>query len=222
MEIQERTFSPDRSAARADAGTPLAVAPMLIDHLMPAYDALRSEHRIITGDIATVYDAGRRADFLCAWRESAVVRLLFAVRGFGERVASLLARRDHHEPPPPDSLRFADLPTHGDWVRLGEDPPHEMAFGVIGRFWAGETVWEEIDASDFDRFAAPGFGKIACNLSFRPYGAGRTLVAYECRTLATDAEARRGFMRYWRPLAPFIGLVMRSQLRVIESEAGGS
>jgi hypothetical protein len=29
-------------------------------------------------------------------------------------------------------------------------------------------------------------------------------------------------MRYWRPLAPFIGLVMRSELRVIESEAGGS
>jgi hypothetical protein len=64
----------------------------------------------------------------------------------------------------------------------------------------------------------PGFGKIACNFSLRPYGADRTLVTYECRTLATDETARRGFMRYWRPLAPFIGLVMRSQLRVIEAE----
>jgi hypothetical protein len=46
-------------------------------------------------------------------------------------------------------------------------------------------------------------------------------VTYECRTLATDETARRGFMRYWRPLAPFIGLVMRSQLRVIEAETSG-
>ncbi len=103
-------------------------------------------------------------------------------------------------------------------VLLGEDPPHEIALGVIGRFWAGETVWVQIDAADFETFAEPGFGKIACNFSLRAYGADRTLVTYECRTQATDETARRGFMRYWRPLAPFIGLVMRSQLRVIETE----
>jgi hypothetical protein len=106
-------------------------------------------------------------------------------------------------------------------VLLGEDPPNELAFGVVGRFWAGETVWEKIDAANFGPFAEPGLGKIACNFSLRRYGPGRTVVTYECRTLATDEDARRGFMRYWRPLSPFIGLVMRSQLRVIESEAGG-
>jgi hypothetical protein len=221
MAIQDETASPGRSAARPTGATPPAVAPMLIDELMPAYDAVRSEHRIIAGDIATVYDATRRSDFLRAWRESAAVRVLFAVRGLGERAISLIARREHREPPPPDSLRLADLPTHGDWVLLGEDPPREIAFGVVGRFWAGETVWKTIDAADFARFAEPGFGRIACNFSLRSYGAGRTLVTYECRTLATDERARRGFMRYWRPLAPFIGLVMRSQLRVIEGEAGG-
>jgi len=114
------------------------------------------------------------------------------------------------------------MPTHGDWVLLGEDPPHEIVFGVIGRFWAGETVWAQIDAAEFEAFAKPGFGKIACNFSLRPYGADRTLVTYECRTLATDETAHRGFMRYWRPLAPFIGLVMRSQLRVIEAETGAA
>ena len=46
-------------------------------------------------------------------------------------------------------------------------------------------------------------------------------MTYECRTLATDETARRCFKRYWRPLAPFIGLVMRSQLRVIEAETAG-
>ena len=82
------------------------------------------------------------------------------------------------------------MPTHGDWVLLGEDSPHEIAFGVIGRFWAGETVWAQIHASDFEAFAEPGFGKIACNFSLRSYGADWTLVTYECRTLETDETAQ--------------------------------
>ena len=68
----------------------------------------------------------------------------------------------------------------------------------------------------FDR---PGLGKIACNFSLRSYGTGRTLVSYETRTKGTDKAARRGFMRYWRPVSPFIGIVMRSQLHVIDDQA---
>jgi hypothetical protein len=67
------------------------------------------------------------------------------------------------------------MPTHGDWVLLGEDRPREIAFGVIGRFWGGEAVREEIDAADF--------------------------------------------VSYWRQLSRFIGVVMRSQLRVVAHEA---
>lgn len=194
---------------------------MLIDDLMPTCDAARVEHRIVAGDVTVVYAATRRADFMLAWRGSAAVRLMFAARGLAERAVSLIARRPHREPPPPAAMRLAEMSSHGDWVLLGEDPPSEIAFGTVGRFWAGETVWREIDAADFAAFDEPGLGKIACSISLRPYGAGRTLVTYECRTLATDASARRGFMRYWRPLAPFIGVVMRSMLRVIEDEAAG-
>jgi hypothetical protein len=99
--------------------------------LMPYYNAVRAEHRIIPGDVATVYAATRRADFIAAWRESAAVRLLFAARGVGERVVSPIAGREHREPPPPESRRLADMPAHGDWVLLAEDPPHEIAFGVV-------------------------------------------------------------------------------------------
>jgi hypothetical protein len=221
MAIENRASPREQSAAQAASAIPPADQHMLIDRMMPSYDAVRTEHRIIPGAIATVYGATRRADFIRAWRESVAVRVLFAARGIGERAISLFARREHREPPPPQSMRLADMPTHGDWVLLGEDPPNEIAFGVVGRFWAGETVWAQIDAADFETFAEPGFGKIACNFSLRAYGADRTLVTYECRTLATDQTARRGFMRYWRPLAPFIGLVMRSQLRVIEAETAG-
>jgi hypothetical protein len=110
---------------------------------MPCYDAVRAEHRIVPGDIATVYAATRRADFIRVWRESVAVRPLFAARGVGERTISLIARREHREPPPPESMRLADMPTHGDWVLLGEDPPHEIAFGVVGRFWAADASGPE-------------------------------------------------------------------------------
>src|SRR5438552_16081750 len=116
MAIGDRSSPLDGPAARATIASPSAGEPMLIDHLMPACDAVRAEHRIVPGDIATVYAATRRADFIRAWRESAAVRLLFAARGVGERAISLISGCEHREPPPPESMRLADMPTHGDWV----------------------------------------------------------------------------------------------------------
>jgi hypothetical protein len=195
-----------------------AASAMLIDRLMPDYDATRIEHLVMPGEIETVYAATRQADFLEAWRGSPAVRFLFAARGVGERAMALARRQAVKTPPVPDRLRLIDMTTHGDWVLLGEDPPHEVAFGVIGRFWAGETVWEQIDASDFETYDRPGRARIACSFSLRRYGGGRTLVSYECRTKGTDAESTSGFLRYWRALSPFIGVVLRAQLHVIANE----
>ena len=191
---------------------------MLIEQALPTFDALRTEHRIVAGELTPVYDAVLRADFMRAWRESPAVRVLFGARSLAERAAAAARRRRPPETSPPASLKLADLTTHGEWVRLGETPPHEIAFGAIGRFWGGETVWEEIDAADFTTFDRPGFARIACNFSVRPYGTEHALVSYECRTQATDDASRRAFLRYWRTLSPFIGVVLRAQLGVVASE----
>jgi hypothetical protein len=205
----------------AEAMTPITPArPMVLDALMPAFDATRIEHRVSDGDQARVYDAVTAADFIRAWRDNPAVRALFAARSTAEQI---MTRVRGHEagasPPAPESMRLADLPTHGQWVRLGEDPPHEIAFGVVGRFWAGETTWEEIDAEEFGGFSRPDFARIACNFSLRPYGAARTLVSYEARTRATDERARRAFLRYWRAASTGAGVVMRSQLAIVAREA---
>lgn len=202
--------------APAPPGRAALGVPLLIERLLPQPDAVRTEHLLVDGGLASVYEAVRRADFMRAWHESRAVRALFAARGLGERAVSAAAGRERPaEPPPPETMRLVDLPAHGEWVLLGEDPPHEIAFGAIGRFWAGETVWEQIDAARFATFDRPGLARIACDFSLRPYGDGRTLVSYECRTQATDPESRRAFLRYWRALSPFIGIVLRSQLRVV-------
>jgi hypothetical protein len=132
MAIEDRTSPVDRLAARPTVGATAPGEAMLIDRLMPSYDAVRVEHRIVPGGLASAYAATRRADFIRAWRESTAVRFLFAVRGLGERAVSLVAGREHREPPPPESMRLADMPTHGDWVLLGEDPPHESPSASSG------------------------------------------------------------------------------------------
>jgi hypothetical protein len=197
-----------------------APRPMLLDAALPDFDATRIEHRVIDGEQARVYDVVLGADFMRAWREHAAVRALGAARSMAEQiVARARGRAAAQAAAEPGSMRLADLPTHGQWVRLGEDPPHELTFGVVGRFWSGETSWEEIDATDFAGFSAPGFARIGCAFSLRPYGTARTLVSYEARTAATDDEARRAFLRYWRAASAGAGVVMRAQLAVVAALA---
>lgn len=174
---------------------------------------------MVKGTVEEVYAATREADFLEAWRRSAVVRVLFAVRSFAEGLTALVRRQPSVAVAEPERLRLLDLQTHGDWVLLGERPPSEIAFGVVGRFWSGETVWEQIDADQFVDFDSPGRARIACSFSLRPHGSGQTLVSYECRTQGTDRASTAGFLRYWRLLSPFIGVVLRAQLRTIADTA---
>ena len=193
---------------------------MLLDDLMPTWDATRIEHRVLEGRPEEIYPAVLQADLLESIRRSPLARGAFAVRSAGEHLVAAVTRSGYEDPPPAAELRFGSLEEHGEWVRLGADPPREFTFGTVGRFWGGTTTWEEIDAADFAAFDTPGHAKIACSVTLRPYGEHRTLVSYESRTLGTDEEARRGFLRYWRVVSPGVGMVMRAALAQIEHEAG--
>lgn len=192
---------------------------LLIEQVLPVYDAIRREHAVVQGPIEGVYEATLTADFLDAWRSSFLVRLLFGVRSMGERTVAAVRGLPLEEPQAPDKLRLTDMTEQGEWVRLGDNPPDEFVFGAIGRFWSGKTSWESINAADFHQFDRPGFAKIACNFSLRSYGAEHTIVTYECRTQGTDPVATKGFLRYWRPLSPAIGVILRAQLAVIARQA---
>lgn len=194
-------------------------AGMLLDELMPEYDATRVDHRIIDDQRELVYEAVRRADFMRTYNENMAAKLLIGARVTAERVAASVRGTAPPVVEEPESMRLADLPSHGEWVLLGEDPPAEICFGVVGRFWAGATVWRESEASELPGFDEPGWAKIFCNFSLRPYGERRTLVSYEARTQATDPESRRGFLRYWRFVSPMAGVVLRAQLAEVAREA---
>ena len=187
--------------------------------MMPDWDATRVEHRVVAGPRARVYETALDIDFLDVPREVPAVRSLFAVRSAGERLVAAARRVPSTPAESPPSMRLRDMTAHGEWVDLGRDAGVEIAFGAVGRFWAGQTAWLEVDAADFATFAEAGYARIACNLSFRDYGP-RTLVSYEARTQATDAAARVAFLRYWRVVDLFVGVVMRGTLRLLDHTVG--
>lgn len=190
----------------------------ILNDLMPVWDARRVERRVVDAPLAVVFQSALTADLIDAVRHSWLVTALFAARSAAERLMSAVRRRPFSEPPTPDALRLVDLPSRGEWIRLGTSRS-EIAFGVVGRFWGGETRWETVDAAAFAAFSRPGYAKIGCHLGLTPIDAGRTLVTYEARTQATDAASRRAFLRYWRVVSPFVGIVMRSTLVVVARNA---
>lgn len=205
---------------------PLYARRMLLDALVPVWDATRVEHRVVDAPRPVVFAAARELDFLDVPREIPAVRSLFALRATGERVVTAVRRRPSSSASDgsadvPATMRLSDLGEHGEWVGLGEVANEEIAFGAVGRFWAGETAWRSIAAREFAEFSEPGYARIGCNLSFRDYGP-RTLVSYEARTVATDEAARAAFRRYWRVVDPFVGVVMRGTLRLLDRTVDSS
>ena len=190
---------------------------MVIDDLLPAYDATKVEHVTVEAEPARVYASLLEADLTQAYRGSPSMRALFAVRG----APSAIGRRIRKRPPPPepDALKLQELTGEGEWVKLGEDFGKEFVFGAIGRFWGREIEWREIKAEDFAGFETPGYGKIAANLSVRSFGIGRSVLSYEARTKATDDRSRRRFLLYWRAVSPGVGIVLRGTLAYIRSLA---
>jgi hypothetical protein len=192
--------------------------PMLLDWLLPEFDATLAVHRVIDADPAAVYRAVAAVDLVEIPRAYPAVRALFAVRGAAEHLAGIVLGRPAPSLEAAGPMRLGDLSEHGEWVRFSDDPPWELSFGTIGRFWGGETVWETIDAADFAAFERPGLAKIACSVSLRPYGSTRTLVSYEARTQALDSDSRAQFLRYWRVVRPGVAIVMRAFLAAVAKE----
>ena len=150
---------------------------MLIDDLMPRFDAIRTEHLLVDMPIDVAWNATLDANFVETATSSRLVRALFAVRTAGEKAIQTVTRKTPEPQPEPVSMRLRDMGYEGDWILLGEDPPNEIVFGVIGHFWSGETVWQRVDPRRFREFDQPGFARIVSNFSLREYGSGKTLIA---------------------------------------------
>jgi hypothetical protein len=182
---------------------------MLLDVAMPTSDVTLAEHIVVHADPASTFAAAHGLDFLRV-RTPLLVAAMW-VRGLPAKVTG-----KSEEVPPTLALADGGLP---GWMVLGERPDTEIAFGAVGVFWRPQIEWHDVARDEFATFAEPGFGKIACNFSVRPYGDCATLLSYECRTATTDEESRRAFARYWRLIRPFVTHIMRATVRTIRDDA---
>lgn len=185
---------------------------LVIDSMMPTYDAVIAEHLVVATDPGQTFTAARNLDLLTV--HSPLLDVSMWLRALPARMVGKAA------PPVPELVIREDMGLPG-WTFLGERLNREIAFGAVGRFWQPAIEWRDVAVADFADFDEPGWGKIAANLSVRPYGAA-TLLSYECRTVTTDSDSRRRFLRYWRVVRPFVGHIMRATLRQIDADAVGS
>jgi len=181
---------------------------MLLDEIMPTFDVSEAAHTIVRADPATTFRAARDLDFLRV-RTPLLVSAMW-VRGLPARLA-------HREDDVPPTLVLSEATMPG-WVLLGERAPEEIAFGAVGVFWHPQIEWHDVAQPDFAAFADPGFGKIACNFSVRPYGDAAALLSYECRTVTTDTASRRSFARYWSVVRPFVAHIMRATVATVRAD----
>jgi hypothetical protein len=182
---------------------------MLIESAMPTFDAILAEHAIVAADPSTTFEAARTLDLLTV--HSPLVAASIWIRALPARWVGRAA-------PPLPHLVVATGGLPG-WLVLGERPGREIAFGAVGRFWRPVIEWCNVPPGEFSGFSERGWGKIAANFSVTPYGERSTLLTYECRTVTTDPESRRRFLRYWRFIRPFVGHIMRVTVQKIKSDA---
>ena len=186
---------------------------MVIDDVLPAYDANRVEHVTIAAEPVRVYANLLEVDLMRARRESPGGRALFTARS----VPRELLRRVRRQPArvPEEPLRLAELKPRGTWVKLGEDFGKEFVFGTIGNLRGAEVDWRLLGAGEFAEFREPGHFKVAANYTVRSFGIGRSVLSCETRVRATEERTRRRLLIQWRGASPALRVAMRGALNHI-------
>jgi hypothetical protein len=180
-------------------------ARKLIEKFAPVYDVSEYHETVIHAPIQTVYDALRTTDF----GASPVIRMLLRLR---QLPASL------GKPRQPRTILNLEAIMKSGFVLLGENPPDEIALGVIGQFWKLSGGRSCVDAASFEAFDEPGYAKAVWNFSLVDLGASVMGLATETRVVCTDRASKLRFRLYWALIRPFSGLIRREALRAIRTK----
>jgi hypothetical protein len=84
------------------------------------------------------------------------------------------------------------------WGILVEQPGRLVVGGAACQPWKADVVFHPIAADRFAAYREPDHVKIAWTLEAEPIGPELTRYTSETRAMATDAQARARFRRYWR------------------------
>lgn len=184
---------------------------MLIDRFVPDPDFIEIRDIEVEAVPEEVLAAIKQTDL-----RDPVISTLFAVRDLPNRVA----RRLGGGTDPQADLSFSNIPDVGPgWVKLGELEGRELVLGAVGRFWRRDYGGKDVTADEFTDFDEPGYLKLAVSSRVEPLGYDQSILHYEARAEATDDEARRQFVRYWKVIGSGNDVIVRRALQRIKAEA---
>ena len=158
----------------------------VLDRFIPCPDARERFETVVKAPAPAVLDVASTIDL----QSLPLVRAIFRARERLMRVAPAEVPRRS------DGL-VAEMVSLG-WGLLVDDPGHRVVLGARCQPWRGDVTFSAIRPEAFATYAEPDQVKIAWTLEVEWLGPARTRFVHETRVVATDDEARRRFLRYWR------------------------
>jgi hypothetical protein len=179
---------------------------MLLDELMPCYDAAARYETIVKAGPARTFSVLQYVDF----SQSGVIRLLMGIRTLG--------RRARHKPDPNQSL--TERIRRAGFVEVSRLENEELVIGVAGRFWQPSSgIIQGLSPKEIIDFQTDGYAKALWNFHLASTLAGETRLSTETRIQTFGAGARRRFLIYWSVVGPFSGWIRKEMLRLIRTQA---
>lgn len=180
---------------------------MLLDLIMPTFDVAERHSIVVDRDLQRTWEAVESVDLL----RPPLIRVLLELRALPSRLVP--GRR-----PALAVLRLADLPASG-FVVLAEAPGREIVYGLVGPVWSLRFKPGPFDRDSFGSLVILDGVKIAFSVSVARRGRRKTAIATETRVVACNEASRRRFLRYWRVVGPFSGVIRVLMLREMRSAA---
>jgi hypothetical protein len=159
--------------------------PALLDRFIPAPDIRERFETTIRAPAAVVMQVAADFDMQSVRAVRAIFRL---------REALLGARRQ----PPRRPQGIVEETKNLGWGVLQEKPGRAVIMGARCQPWLADVRFSALDAQEFAAYSEADQVKIAWTLEAEQIAGDVTRFAQETRAVATDAGARRKFLRYWR------------------------
>jgi hypothetical protein len=178
----------------------------LLDRFIPTYDIAERHHIQVDAPAEITFAAAREMDLNQSW----IVRTIFRAREIVLGAEPDAATRPRG---------IVALTTSIGWGVLAEVPGRELVMGAVTQPWKPNVVFRALRPDDFARFNEPGYVKIVWTLRADSVDAVHSTFRTETRAIATDAEARRNFRRYWSFLSPGIIVIRWMALGPLKTDA---
>ncbi len=167
---------------------------MLIDNLMPVYDQITRQERVIAAPQHQVWQAARAMTI----RKLLRVRVLLWIREIFSR------------------LNGQPLET---FPVIAEKEGTEVVMAICGKFWAISGNIVDVPVEVITLYQAKGYAKAYWNFHLESIGLGQTRIVTETRVQVFGKRELKLFNLYWAVVSPAARWIRREILKAIERES---